>query len=213
VAGFSGVGETTEAVFHVKHQGWTGGPFQLSESEAASLDSYERLLRERALPGRMIAAGDAGRLRERHLRDCLRAVELLRTGDRSAIDIGSGAGLPGVVVAIARPELMVTLVESRRSRAAFLDLVVDQLALRNTTVVHARIEDLRIVADVCMARAFGSAASSWRAAEPHLRPRGRLLYWAGASCRASDVPPDLRVEVVRAPSLAWSGPVVMMCRQ
>ena len=161
----------------------------------------------------MIAAGDAGRLRERHLRDCLRAVELLRTGDRSAIDIGSGAGLPGVVVAIARPELMVTLVESRRSRAAFLDLVVDQLALRNTRVVHGRIEDLRVVADICLARALGSAASSWWAAEPHLRPRGRLLYWAGASFRVSDVPPDLRIEVVRAPWLAWSGPVVMMSRQ
>ena len=202
-----------EAVFHVKHQGWTEGPFHLSESEAASLDRFEGLLRERALPGRMIAAGDAGRLRERHLGDSLRALELLRSGDRSALDIGSGAGLPGVVISIARPELQVTLVETRRSRAVFLETVASELGLANVKVVHGRIEAVRDVVRLCFARAFGSAARSWEAAEPRLEPEGRLIYWAGASFRISDVPPDLRVEVVPPPSLAWSGPLVMMCRQ
>ena len=161
----------------------------------------------------MIAQGDRDRLRDRHLGDSLRAIELIGPEDRSAIDIGSGAGLPGVVISIARPELQVTLVETRRSRAVFLETVASELGLANVKVVHGRIEAVRDVVRLCFARAFGSAARSWEAAEPRLEPEGRLIYWAGASFRISDVPPDLRVEVVPPPSLAWSGPLVMMCRQ
>jgi 16S rRNA (guanine527-N7)-methyltransferase len=202
-----------DAVFHVKHQGWTEAPFRLSPTQAALIDRYEELLRERALRGRMISEGDRDRLRGRHLGDSLRAIELISREDRSALDIGSGAGLPGVVISIARPELQITLVETRRSRAAFLEAVVSELGLANARVVHGRIEAVPDVVQLCFARAFGSAAHSWEAAEPRLEPAGRLIYWAGASFRISDVPPDLRVEVVRPPSLAWSGPLVMMCRQ
>jgi 16S rRNA (guanine527-N7)-methyltransferase len=177
------------------------------------LERYEALLRTRAVPGRMIAAGDQVRLRERHVLDCLRGALLLEAGDRSLLDIGSGAGLPGVVLAIARPALEVTLVESRRSRAMFLESVVPALGLERVQVVHGRIEQQTIVVDVCVARAFASASRSWEVAAPHLGPTGRLLYWAGASFRPSDTPSDLRVDVVRTPALARSGPLVMMSRQ
>jgi len=200
-------------VFHVKHQGWTGSPGGLSQHQLMLLERYEGLLREQAVPRKMIAAGDAGRLRYRHVLDCLRGVELLEVSDGSLLDIGSGAGLPGIVFAIACPVLEVTLVESRRSRAIFLRSAVASLELERVRVVHGRIEQQPIEVDVCVARAFGSASRSWEAAAPHLGPMGRLIYWAGASFRPSDTPSDLRVDVVRAPALARSGPLVMMSRQ
>jgi 16S rRNA (guanine527-N7)-methyltransferase len=200
-------------VFHVKHQGWADGPADLDRDQVTLLERYETMLRERAIPGRMISAGDETRLHERHILDCLRGIPLLETRDRSLLDIGSGAGLPGVVLAIARPALQVILVESRRSRATFLESARASLRLENVRVVHARIEHQRIQVDVCVARAFGSASRSWEAAAPHLGPAGRLLYWAGTSFRPSDTPSNLRIDVVRAPALARSGPLVMMCRQ
>jgi 16S rRNA (guanine527-N7)-methyltransferase len=200
-------------MFHVKHQGWTDRPVDLSEHQVILLERYEGLLREQAVPGRMIAAADAGRLHDRHVLDCLRGVEWLGVNDGSLLDIGSGAGLPGIVFAIARPVLEVTLVESRRSRAIFLRSAVASLGLERVRVVHGRIEQQQIEVDVCVARAFGSASRSWEAAAPHLGPMGRLIYWAGASFRPSDTPSDLRVDVVRAPALARSGPLVMMSRQ
>jgi 16S rRNA (guanine527-N7)-methyltransferase len=203
-------------VFHVKHQGWTDFPNDLSDEQVELLERYELLLHERALPGRMIAAGDSGRLRQRHLVDSLRATDLIRAEDRSAIDMGSGAGLPGIVLAISNPDLEMTLVETRRSRAAFLTEAVADLGLERTRVFHGRIEELDAVVDLCFARAFGPIERSWEAAIPHLNARGRLLYWAGKSFRPYDAlagtSDDLRVQIASNPALASFGPVVMMSR-
>lgn len=105
----------------------------LSEDAAGRLVRFEALLAERAIPAGMIAASEAGRLRERHVLDCLRAATVVEPADRTALDLGSGAGLPGLVVAIALPDLAVTLVEGRRRRAAFCELapsVSDSRTLR-----------------------------------------------------------------------------------
>ncbi len=135
--------------------------------------------------------------------------------DRDAYDLGSGAGLPGVIVAVAWPELLVTLVESRRRRASFLELVVDRLGLGNVRVEAVRVEDLAEPVDVCFARAFAPLERSWRASEPLLRsPGGRLVYFAGRSAQArAQAPPGVLVEVRAAPMLASSGPLVIMAKQ
>lgn len=151
------------------------------------LDRYEGLLRERALPLGLIARSDAGMLRARHIDDSLRAVRAVREADRRCFDLGSGAGLPGIPLAIALPDRRFLLIESRRRRVGFLELAVDLLGLRNVEVVPERVESVGELvssgglepADVATARAFAPIERSWPLARPLLRPGGRLVYFAG----------------------------------
>lgn len=186
---------------------------EISEKASAALERFESLLRERALPKGLIAAADAGRLRERHILDSLRAVSAMRPGDTRAIDLGSGAGLPGVVVAIARPSLHVVLVEPRRARVAFLELAVEDLRLPNASVLAARIEDVDEQVDLCFSRAFAPLPDAWRAAVPRLREGGRLVYFAGAGAAPPETPSGASaVEVLESPLLESSGPLFIMTR-
>jgi 16S rRNA (guanine527-N7)-methyltransferase len=183
----------------------------LSDEACSRLERFEELLRERALPTGLVAPADAGRLRDRHILDSLRAVAVVVPGDARAFDIGSGAGLPGVVVAIACPSLHVVLVEPRRARAAFLELAVEHLSLSNASVLAARIEDVDEQADLCFSRAFAPLPEAWRLAVPRLRRGGRLVYFAGSG--APEPPPDAAaVEVLDSPLLESSGPLFIMTR-
>lgn len=128
----------------------------------------------------LIAPSDAPRIRERHILDSLRAGAAVRPTDRLAFDVGSGAGLPGLVVAAACPWLHVRAVEPRRARVAFLELAIERLGLANASVVPTRIEEVEERADLCFARAFAPLVDAWRAALPHLRVGGRLVYFMGA---------------------------------
>lgn len=201
----------------MKHEGWAQLSRQVPPYRLPMLDSYLRLLIERAVPQGMIASSDSARLRERHLTDSLRAVSLFFASDKSVIDMGSGAGLPGIPLAVAHPELTFTLVESRKRRAAFLELVIEKLGLENATVLTCRVEDLTTQADVCLARAFAAPLRCWLLAEQILSARGRLIYWAGESFDLDSLdrsmPTGVKVELVAAPKLERRGPLVMMCRQ
>jgi 16S rRNA (guanine527-N7)-methyltransferase len=185
----------------------------LDDSQLAMLLDYERLLEERAGPLGLVAEGDVEKLRDRHVLDSLRAAAPL-AGVRDAYDLGSGAGLPGIVVAIARPDVRVGLVDSRRRRVAFLELAVAELRLTNASVLGLRVETLTEPVDACLARAFAPAARAWEVAEPLLRPGGRLVYFAGRSERTRDLgarPP--LVNVLSTPVLESAGPLVIMTRQ
>jgi 16S rRNA (guanine527-N7)-methyltransferase len=204
-------------VFHVKHEGWdalAGLGLTLDEAQIEQLERFENLLDERALPRGMISQSDAPRLRERHILDSLRVAPLVPEGAATGCDMGSGAGLPGVPLAIARPELQLTLVEVRRTRAAFLDDVVVALDLGNVTVYPRRMETFRERVDVCFARAFGSADTAWALASAVLSPGGSLVYWAGERFDpAVAVPPDVRVSLFPTSALARSGSLAIMSAQ
>lgn len=212
-----------KVLFHVKHEPSPAAGAAIGSSARtldpgigpaalSSLAAFEGLLAERAVPMGMVSQSDAHRLRERHVLDCLRAVVAVREGDRLALDLGSGAGLPGLVVAIARPTLTVRLIESRRARAAFLELAIDHLKVPNATVLASRVEDVVESADLCLARAFAPLSAAWEAAERLLRPGGRLVYFAGTGMGDADVPERVaRVQVVE-PVLASSGPLIIMTR-
>lgn len=205
-------------MFHVKHEGWNAAAaavgVSVDDRAAARLDAYEQLLRERAIPMGMIAPDDASRLRERHILDGLRGAPLLPEGAVSAVDLGSGAGIPGVPIAIALPGLAVTLAEARRNRAALLELVVDELDLALVRVHAGRAEDLDADFDVVLARAFADPRQTWRAARRLLRPGGCLVYWAGGTFDpVRDAPPDAIVRVFPASALANAGVVAIMTEQ
>ncbi|HEX6262522.1 MAG TPA: 16S rRNA (guanine(527)-N(7))-methyltransferase RsmG [Actinomycetota bacterium] len=185
------------------------------------LDEYEELLRSRALPMGLIAASDAENLRERHIDDSLRATQAFREDDARCFDLGSGAGLPGIPLAIALPGREFVLIESRRRRAGFLELAIDLLKLENVRVLPDRVESVgervragrTAPADLATARAFASLERSWRAAAPLLRPGGRLVYFGGrgledpvGAARSAGVDGEISV-------LDSSSPLVIMGRR
>src|SRR6266508_3933020 len=149
---------------------------RLEVAQVERLERFGRLLAERAVPLGMVGRGDAGRLVERHIMDCLRAIPPLREAEaRSVADLGSGAGLPGVVIAIALPGVGVVLAEARSKRAAFLEMAAVELGLANVAVHASRVEALPGPFDACTA---------WALARPLLRPGGHLLLFAGRSWTA-----------------------------
>jgi 16S rRNA (guanine527-N7)-methyltransferase len=100
-------------------------------------------------------------------------------------DVGSGAGLPGVVLAIVRPDLKVALVEPLLRRSTFLGEVIAELGLPNARVVRSRAEDLHgeLVVDVVTARAVAPLDRLARWTLPLLRPGGTLVALKGGSVR------------------------------
>jgi 16S rRNA (guanine527-N7)-methyltransferase len=189
-----------------------GSTLTLQAAEALLL--YERLLRNPGIDLGMVAPSDGPRIRTRHILDSLRAVGTIRPGDVDAYDLGSGGGLPGVVIAAAAPELKVGLVETRRRRVAFLELAIERLGLPNASAIPSRIEDLSEPVDVCFARALAPIADCWALGFPLLRAGGRLVYFAGDRADPGFVvPAGVEIEVLETPVLESAGPLVIMTQQ
>jgi 16S rRNA (guanine527-N7)-methyltransferase len=130
----------------------------------------------------LIGPRETPRLWDRHLLNCGVVAELLP--ERGAlVDIGSGAGLPGVVLAMLRPGLRVVLLEPMLRRSAFLEECLAQLGLPNATVVRGRAEDLAgvIEADIATARAVAPLDRLVGWAAGLLRPGGEILAIKGQS--------------------------------
>lgn len=201
-------------MFHVKHEGWAPAVagFELDplpNGAESLLTRYEDLLVGRGGPMGLVAANDLPRIRERHMLDCLRGAALIEDEPLQAYDLGSGGGLPGIVLAIARPNVTLTLVEVRKNRASFLMDVIRELGLGNVNVHPRRVETLRERRDLCTARAFAPLPKAWIAAAPLLSPEGRLIYWAGASFDpVEDLPDGVSAELHPAAGLEGAGSLV-----
>jgi len=130
----------------------------------------------------LLGPGEVDRLWERHLLNCVVLAPQIPPGS-SVCDLGSGAGLPGLVLAIARPDLDVMALEPLKRRAVFLAEAVAGLGLDNVTVVRARAEESRgsIQVDVVTARAVAPLARLARWGLPLCRPGGMLLAMKGKS--------------------------------
>jgi len=185
----------------------------LDPSQVSRLTRFEEMLVDRAIPLGAVSASDAPRIRERHILDSLRAAPVVEGADLAA-DLGSGAGLPGVVVAIALPRLRMLLVERRPRRAALLELVVEELGVSNATVFAGRVAEMPSPVDVALARAFAPLDEAWAQARGILRPRGRLVYFAGGETKVPVAPEGAVIlEVLGTPVLESAGALVIMTRQ
>lgn len=150
-----------------------------------AIQRFAGLLRRHAEERGLLGPREASRLWERHLLNSAGgAATLPATG--TLVDLGSGAGLPGVVLAAMRPRARVVLLEPMERRADWLRLAVDELGLTNTEVVRARAEDLAgaLDADALTARAVSSLDNLFRWCAPLVRPGGSLHAIKGA--RAGD---------------------------
>ena len=185
----------------------------LDPSQASRLLRFEELLADRAVRLGAISRSDASRIRERHILDSLRAAPAVDDADLAA-DLGSGAGLPGVVIAISLPRLRMLLVERRPRRAALLELAVEELRLPNATVFAGPVAEMPGPVDVALARAFAPLDEAWAQAREVLRPGGRLVYFAGTATTIPAAPEgSVILEVLRTPVLESSGALVIMTRQ
>lgn len=132
----------------------------------------------------LIGPNEVPRIWDRHLLNCA-AVEVLIPHGASVIDVGSGAGLPGIVLSVARPDLSVVLVEPLARRTAFLAEVVEELGLRTRVAVErGRAEELvsrTDPVDVVTARAVAPLDRLARWCLPLTKVGGRLLAIKGAS--------------------------------
>jgi 16S rRNA (guanine527-N7)-methyltransferase len=148
----------------------------------------QRLATDGVLRG-LIGPREVPRLWERHLLNCAVVTELVPAGAR-VVDVGSGAGLPGIAMACRRADLRVELVESLARRVAFLEEVVAALGLDETVrVVHGRAEDPTVRATVgeaewVTARAVAPLERLVRWCLPLLRPGGTLLAIKGEQANA-----------------------------
>lgn len=159
-------------------------PGEASELFGAALpqaEDYARILATRGVEWGLIGPRETGRLWARHVLNSL-AVSAFVPSDAAVVDVGSGAGLPGIPLALARPDLMVTLLEPLERRAAFLGVAVEELGLADRVrVIRGRAEEHKGRYDVVTCRAVAPLERllGWTV---HLfQPGGRLVALKGAS--------------------------------
>lgn len=153
----------------------------LSTSQGDRLCRYAELIEKWNKGMNLVSRKDIGRLDARHLLDSLAAVPWL-TGD-SVLDIGTGPGLPGIPLAIARPDMTVTLWERMTRRVRFLQLVCRELGLTN---VNARVCDFERETSLdkthaftnIVARAVAPIEQLWPIMRDHLSSNGRLIVYS-----------------------------------
>jgi 16S rRNA (guanine527-N7)-methyltransferase len=140
---------------------------------------FARVLATRGVEQGLIGPREVPRLWDRHLLNCAVVAELIRPSCRTLVDIGSGAGLPGIVLALVRPELDVTLLEPMERRCRFLAECADELGLANASILRGRAERTQLRADVATARAFAPLSRLAELAAGLVRPGGMVLAIKG----------------------------------
>jgi 16S rRNA (guanine527-N7)-methyltransferase len=151
----------------------------LSDNRVSSLLIHVDMVREYSSKLNLISKADLAHIIERHLLDSLAALKEydIPNGAKLA-DAGSGAGFPGIPIAIARRDIQMHLIESRRRKSLFLAKVVDKLGLTNTKVINDRWENLNYTYDVVLARAFAGEDEIETLIMPRLTAGGVVLYFA-----------------------------------
>ena len=182
----------------------------LSAAQADTLIAYLELLERWNGTYNLTGVRDPSQMLVQHLADCLAIIAPLRRvcGDhaRRLLDVGSGGGLPGVVIAALNPQIDVTCVDAVGKKAAFVRQVAAELRFRNLHVEHARVERLRAAPfDVVAARAFASLADFTALTRVHLAADGCWMAMKGKrpADELANIPGD--VDVFHVEQLAVPG--------
>lgn len=156
----------------------------------------------------LTAIRDIDRMVTHHLLDSLAVFPHLGLGaGQRLLDVGSGAGLPGIPIAMADPALDVVLLDSSAKKTTFLQQAVGELGLGKVTVVQGRVEEFRPAAPFAciISRAFAETAEFVRAALPLLAPGGQVVAMKGVVPHEelTQLPANVRHEVIpiRVPGL------------
>lgn len=189
----------------------------LSDAACAKLLGFIALLERWNQAYNLTAVRDPAGIVDRHLLDAL-AVSPFLAGSR-ALDVGTGAGVPGLPLAVLHPSIHFVLIDSVAKKIAFVQQAATQLGLDNVEAVQARVEHYRAPPfDRVLARAFGSLAEIAGAAGHLLAPDGELLAMKGVYPQEelASLPPGYKVERVArlsVPGLAAARHVVVVVRE
>lgn len=182
------------------HAGIAALGLALPEGAEAKLLAYLALLEKWNRVYNLTAVRDAERMVSHHLLDSLAAVPYFQA--ETVLDVGSGGGLPGIPLAIARPALTVTLIDSIAKKTAFLLQAKAELGLANLNVVTGRVEDYRPETgfDVITSRAFSDLKEFVSLTRHLLKPDGRWLAMKGLypNEEIAALPDDVRVSADNA---------------
>lgn len=174
----------------------------LSDAQADTLLGYLDLIAKWTKVYNLTAVRDPEQMLTQHLVDCLAAVPPLRRalaeqgGDAPMLlDVGAGAGLPGVVFAILHPQLRVHCVDTVAKKAAFVQQAAVEMGLGNLRGLHARVESLTDDYDVVSSRAFASLADFTNWSRAALKPGGVWLAMKGKEPHdeIAALPPEVHV--------------------
>ena len=141
--------------------------------------AFAGLLATRGVEQGLLGPREVPRLWDRHLLNCAVVAELIEPWRGTLLDLGSGAGLPGLVLAMLRPEMAVTLLEPMERRCRFLTEAVTELGLANVSVLRGRAEDVTLRTDVVTARAVAPLPRLAELAMRVVRPGGMVLAIKG----------------------------------
>jgi 16S rRNA (guanine527-N7)-methyltransferase len=160
---------------------------QLDEQQIDQLLAYQAMIAKWTQVYNLTSVRDPAEMMTHHLLDSLAAVPALQRYLHSAgleqgsrlLDVGSGAGLPGVVIAICCPQVAVTCVDTVAKKAAFIKQAALALRLPNLTGLHARVESITESFDVICSRAFASLADFTKWSAGALAPQGAWMAMKG----------------------------------
>ena len=158
-------------------EGLVGRYFPEREAEIAA---FAQFLVTAGIERGLIGPREGERIWHRHIFNCLHITTLLPQG-ASLFDIGSGAGLPGIVIALARPDLQVTLIEPLERRVEFLK---EATAGTNIEVIRGRAQDVKKVADFVTARAVAPLEKLKKMSWHMVKTNGSLLAMKGEGAAA-----------------------------
>lgn len=160
-------------------------PSEVFKDRLLLAEKYHDLLATDGSTRGFIGPREVPRLWERHLINCAVIGDVMDEG-ATVVDVGSGAGLPGIPLAIARPDLQIALIEPLLKRSVFLQEVVDKLALDNVTVIRGRAEEGPIKkavagADIVTSRAVAPLGKLAKWSLPLVRRGGEMIAMKGES--------------------------------
>ena len=153
-----------------------------------AIRAYAEFLTTAGIERGLIGPREGERIWERHIFNCLPVTQLLPNG-ASLFDIGSGAGLPGIVIALARPDLKVTLIEPLERRVEFLNEAVAAIATGGVeiAVIRGRAQDVKKSADFVTARAVAPMEKLKKMSWHMVKTGGSLLAMKGESAASEMV--------------------------
>ena len=167
--------------------------------------AYAELLAGPGIERGLIGPREVDRLWSRHLLNSAAPASLIPSG-ATLLDVGTGAGLPGIPLALARPDLTVVLLEPLERRTRFLEECITALALASVRVERRRAEDARgrLNADVVVARAVAPLARLFPLCWPLVAPGGQFLAYKGTAA-------ERELAGVRPPPDADDAPELLRC--
>jgi 16S rRNA (guanine527-N7)-methyltransferase len=141
--------------------------------------TFAGILATRGVEQGLLGPREVPRLWDRHLLNCAVVTELIEQRRGTLLDLGSGAGLPGLVLAMLLPDTAVTLLEPMERRCRFLTECVTELGLANVSVLRGRAQDVTVRTDVVTARAVAPLPRLAELAIGLVRPGGMILAIKG----------------------------------